>query len=118
MFGVGFFSLGIYNIYLAVVNYLTDPCEKYAASALSATSVGRNIFGAFQPLPSPALYTNFGFQLGSSFLAFVALVLALAPVILIVKGEKIRRKSPFMSESTFIKAEAKDRGSNIHDEEL
>lgn len=101
MFGVGFVGLGIYSIYLAVVNYLTDSYEKYAASALSAASLGRNTFGAFLPLASPALYTNLGFQWASSLLGFVALVLTLAPVVLIVKGETIRKRSPFMRESTF-----------------
>lgn len=118
MFGVGFVGLGIYSIYLAVVNYLTDSYEKYAASALSAASLGRNIFGAFLPLASPALYTNIGFQWASSLLGFIALVLTLAPFILIIKGEEIRRRSPFMKESTFSKADAKDRGADIQDDSV
>ncbi|TGO45286.1 hypothetical protein BCON_0405g00050 [Botryotinia convoluta] len=99
--GIGCVGFGIYSIYLAVVNYLTDSYEKYNASALSAASLGRNTFGAFLPLASPALYTNLGFQWGSSLLGFVALVLSLAPVLLLVKGEEIRKRSPFMKEATF-----------------
>ncbi|CAL3966404.1 unnamed protein product [Diplocarpon coronariae] len=106
--GIGLVGLGIFSIYLAVVNYLTDSYEKYAASALSAASLGRNAFGAFLPLASPALYTNLGFHWASSLLAFVALGLTLAPVILIWKGDEIRRRSPFMKESTFSRAEAMD----------
>jgi hypothetical protein len=41
-------------------------------------------------------------------LGFIALALTLAPVILIVKGEKIRRRSSFMKEATFSKEEGKD----------
>ncbi|KAF7903263.1 uncharacterized protein EAF01_006312 [Botrytis porri] len=101
--GIGCVGFGIYSIYLAVVNYLTDSYEKYNASALSAASLGRNTFGAFLPLASPALYTNLGFQWGSSLLGFVALVLGLAPVLLLVKKEEIRKRSPFMKEATFAK---------------
>ncbi|KAK6600063.1 major facilitator superfamily transporter [Botrytis cinerea] len=75
--------------------------RKYNASALSAASLGRNTFGAFLPLASPALFTNLGFQWASSLLGFVALVLSLAPVLLLVKGEEIRKRSPFMKEATF-----------------
>ncbi|KAB8298341.1 hypothetical protein EYC80_002067 [Monilinia laxa] len=104
--GIGCVGFGIYSIYLAVVNYLTDSYEKYNASALSAASLGRNTFGAFLPLGSPALFTNLGFHWASSLLGFVALVLSLAPVLLLVKGEEIRKRSPFMKEATFSKKDA------------
>lgn len=100
-------GFGIYSIYLAVVNYLTDSYEKYNASALSAASLGRNTFGAFLPLASPALFTNLGFQWASSLLGFVALVLSLAPVLLLVKGEEIRKRSPFMKEATFAREDTR-----------
>ncbi|KAE8444913.1 hypothetical protein EG329_014161 [Mollisiaceae sp. DMI_Dod_QoI] len=62
MLGTGFVGLGIYSIYLAVVNNLADSYEKYGASALSAASFRWNTFGAFLPLTSPALYTDLGLQ--------------------------------------------------------
>lgn len=99
--GVTLVGIGIYSIYLGVVNYLTDSYEKYAASALSAASLGRNLFGAFLPLASPSLYTNLGFHWSSSILGFIALALTFAPIILVWKGDEIRRKSPFMKESHF-----------------
>ncbi|CAD6446370.1 0c9095f5-8294-4019-bb6a-832460ceb797-CDS [Sclerotinia trifoliorum] len=105
--GIGCVGFGIYSIYLAVVNYLTDSYEKYNASALSAASLGRNTFGAFLPLASPALFTNLGFHWASSLLGFVALVLSLAPVLLLVKGEEIRKRSPFMKEATFAGEDAR-----------
>lgn len=109
-------GLGIYSIYLAVVNYLTDSYEKYAASALSVASLGRNVFGAFLPLASPALYMDAGFQWGSSLLGFVALVLTLAPVVLIWKGETIRKRSPFVREAMFVKGDiAEDERGDIGD---
>ena len=107
--GIGCVGLGIYEIYMAVVNYLADAYEKYAASALSAASLGRNAFGAFLPLASQALYTNLGFQWASSLLGFIGLALSVVPVILLLKGPDIRARSPFMSESTYDEEEAESR---------
>lgn len=106
---VGCVGLGIYEIYMAVVNYLSDAYEKYAASALSAASLGRNSFGAFLPLGSPALYRNLGFQWASSLLGFIGLLLSLAPVMLLVWGPQIRSRSPFMSEASFEGGENTER---------
>lgn len=98
---IGAVGIGIYEIYMAVVNYLSDAYEKYAASALSAASLGRNSFGAFLPLGTQALYTNLGFQWASSLLGFIGLVLSMAPVLLLMKGPQIREKSPFMREAKY-----------------
>ncbi|RAR09428.1 MFS multidrug transporter-like protein [Stemphylium lycopersici] len=99
--GICVVGVGIYSIYMGVVNYLTDAYEKYAASALSAASLGRNTFGAFLPFASYSLFKNLGFGWAGSLLGFVGLALSLVPVVLLVKGRQIRAKSPFMSEATF-----------------
>jgi hypothetical protein len=99
MVGVGSVGQGIFSIYLVVINYLTDLYEKYAASGLSAASLGWNTFGAFLPLGSTSLYTNLGFPWASSLLGFIGLALTLAPVISILKGETIRARSPFINEA-------------------
>jgi MFS family permease len=82
--GVAIVGVGIYSIYMGVVNYLTDAYEKYAASALSAASLGRNLFGW-----------------AGSLLGFVGLALSAVPVVLLFKGQRIRSRSPFMLDSTF-----------------
>lgn len=107
--GIAAVGIGIYSIYLGVVNYLADAYEKYAASALSAASLGRNTFGAFLPLGSPALYNNLGFGWGSTLLGFIAAALSLAPVVLLWKGVQIRARSPFMSQSTYDEGESEKR---------
>ncbi|KAK4944482.1 hypothetical protein LTR10_016156 [Elasticomyces elasticus] len=56
--GVACVGVGIYSIYVSVVNYLTDAYVQFAASALSAASLGRNSFGAFLPLASYVLFEN------------------------------------------------------------
>ncbi|KAI4724877.1 putative multidrug transporter [Aureobasidium sp. EXF-10728] len=107
--GIAMVGFGIYSIYQAVVNYFTDAYSKYSASALSAASFGRNLFGAFLPLASPQLYSNLGYQWASTLLGLVALVLSLAPVFLLVKGSAIRARSPFMAESAYDDEDAEER---------
>lgn len=111
--GIGCVGIGIYGIYLAVVNYLAVAYEKYAASALSAASLGRNVFGAFLPLATPALYKNLGFKWASSLLGFIGLILSPVPVILLLNGEAIRARSPFMLDATYEEDEAEERRASI-----
>jgi hypothetical protein len=93
---------------MGVVNYLTDAYEKYAASALSAASLGRNSFGAFLPFASYLLFETLGFGWAGSLLGFVGLALSLVPVVLLFKGREIRAKSPFMLDATFDEGEPTD----------
>lgn len=97
--GVASTGLGIYSIYMAVVDYLTDSYAKYAASALSAASLGRNTFGAFLPLASYELFQNLGYGWAGTLLGFVGVALIPVPCVLIWKGRRIRERSPFMKES-------------------
>ncbi|CDM30182.1 hypothetical protein DTO013E5_8553 [Penicillium roqueforti] len=97
--GVTATGIGIYSIYMAVVNYLTDAYERYAASALSAASLGRNTFGAFLPLASPQLFSNLGYGWAGTLLGFIGIALSVVPVVLVWKGPEIRRRSKFMREA-------------------
>lgn len=109
--GIACVGIGIYSIYLGVVNYLTDAYEKYAASALSAASMGRNLFGAFLPLASKPLFSHLGFGWAGSLLGFIGLAMVPIPIVLLLKGEKIRASSPLMSEASFDDEEAEARKS-------
>ena len=111
--GIGCVGFGIYSIYLAVVNYLADAYEKYAASALSAASMGRNVFGAFLPLATPALYENLSFQWASSLLGLIGLILSAVPILLLLKGEAIRARSPFMLDAAYDDDEKNERRVSI-----
>ncbi|CAI7586491.1 unnamed protein product [Penicillium pancosmium] len=97
--GITAAGIGIYSIYMAVVNYLTDAYERYAASALSAASLGRNSFGAFLPLASPQLFSNLGFGWAGTLLGFIGIALSVVPVVLVLKGPQIRARSTFMREA-------------------
>lgn len=110
--GIACVGIGIYSIYLGVVNYLTDAYEKYAASALSAASLGRNMFGAFLPLASQPLFNTLGFGWAGSLLGFVGLAMTVIPIVLLFKGKQIRANSPFMSEATYDEEEVEVRRSS------
>lgn len=111
--GLACVGIGVYSIYLAVVNYLADAYEKYAASALSAASMGRNVTGAFLPLATPAMYRAIGLHWASTLLGLIGLVLSIVPVILLVKGEAIRAHSPFMLDVTYEEDEATERRASL-----
>lgn len=98
--GLAFLGSGIMVIVTTVDLYITDSYAKYAGSAISAVAFGENMFAAWLPLSALSMYTTLGFQWASSLLAFVGLILTLAPVCLLVKGEKIRKKSKFIAEAS------------------
>lgn len=110
--GIACVGVGIYSIYLGVVNYLIDAYEKYAASSLSAASLGRNTFGAFLPLAAQPLFANLGFGWAGSLLGFIGLAMAVIPVVLLFEGRSIRASSPFMSESSYDEEEVRVRRSS------
>lgn len=84
---------------MAVINYLSDSYVQFAASALSAASLGRNLFGAFLPLASESLFGDLGYQWAGSLLGFIGAVLSVAPVALLLWGDRARRGSSFMKEA-------------------
>ncbi|KAE8356281.1 MFS multidrug transporter [Aspergillus coremiiformis] len=87
---IGYASMVIVT---AVSIYITDSYPGYAASAIAGVAFGENIFAAFLPLAAKPMYVRLGYQWASSVLAFIALVLTLAPVVLLWKGSTIRAKS-------------------------
>lgn len=89
---MGFASMVIIN---AASIYVTDSYSNYAASAIAAVAFGENIFAAFLPLAAKPMYEKLGYDWASSLLAFVALALTLAPLLLMFNGERIRSKSTF-----------------------
>lgn len=95
---VGFGSVVVMQ---AIMMYITDAYAKYAGSASAAVCFGENIFAAFLPLASQSMYTNLGFHWASTLLAFLALGLSCAPIVLVWKGRVIREKSPFMREALY-----------------
>ena len=98
--GLALVGAGIMVIVTAVDRYITDAYAKYAGSAIAAVAFGENMFAAWLPLATTSMYTVLGFQWASSLLGFVALALSVFPICLLLKGEKIREKSKFMSAAS------------------
>lgn len=99
--GLAFVGFGIMVIVFTVNMYITDSYAKFAGSAISAVAFGENMFAAWLPLAAKSMYTVLGYQWASSLLGFVALTLSLAPIVLLSKGEKVRKKSKFINEASY-----------------
>jgi hypothetical protein len=84
--GVCVVGVGLYSVYISVVDYLTDSYEKYAALVLSAVSPGCNTFGSFLPLASYSIFTNLGVGGAGSWLGFMGFALSVVPAVLVIKG--------------------------------
>jgi MFS family permease len=97
--GLAMVGFGINIVCSSIAQYLMDSYSKYAASAIAAVAFGENVFSAFLPLAAQSMYTNLGYRWASSLLAFLSLILACAPIILLLKGPEIRARSPFISEA-------------------
>ncbi|KAI4159981.1 MAG: hypothetical protein LQ342_006109 [Letrouitia transgressa] len=96
--GLGIVGFGSMVVMQAIMMYITDAYTKYAASASAAICFGENILAAFLPLAATRMYTDLGFRWASCLLAFVALLLSFAPVLLVLRGKEIRRRSSFMEQ--------------------
>lgn len=97
--GLALIGLGITCIVQAVSVYVTDSYASHASSAISAVAFGENVFAALLPLATRDMYDRLGFQWASTLLAFAALALSFAPVVLVLSGRKIRGRSNFAETS-------------------
>lgn len=89
--GTGIFSFGMISVFGAVQTYLIDMSPRYAASAVSAATVFRSLFGFGFPLFGQRLYDQFGYGWGNSILGFIAIPLGLIFPLMIYKyGEPWR----------------------------
>ena len=92
------FGMGFILIFMALLNYLTDAYEVFAASAMAAASCCRSLAGAVLPFAAKPLYGNLGVAWGSSLLGFLSLGMCIVPVLFLWNGERIRRGSRFCQE--------------------
>lgn len=98
--GLAFVGFGIMVIVTTVDFYITDAYGRYAGSAIAAVAFGENVFAAWLPLAASSMYTALGFQWASSLLGFVALILTLAPIGLVLIGDKVRKRSKFIERAS------------------
>ncbi|KAL8902647.1 MAG: hypothetical protein Q9207_004503 [Kuettlingeria erythrocarpa] len=110
------FGVGFMLIFMALLNYVTDAYEIFAASALAATSACRSIFGAVLPIAARPMYSNLGIAWASSLLAFLSLGMSIIPFAFIRYGDRIRANSKFCQELRQKKRqyeEERDKGESV-----
>lgn len=90
--GTFFYGIGQVLILNCTQNYFIDSFEQYAASAIAAGAVFRSVVGGIIPLGAPALFEKLGYGWGISVFAFVGLLLAPAPMLFYIFGERIRER--------------------------
>ena len=92
------FGIGFMLIFMALLNYITDAYEIFAASGMAATSISRSIFGALLPLAAIPMYRTLGVHWASTLLAFLSLAMSIIPFAFIKYGDRIRANSRFCQE--------------------
>ncbi|KAJ5994902.1 hypothetical protein N7481_001879 [Penicillium waksmanii] len=101
------FGAGYLLIFMAMLNYLTDAYETLSASAQSAASCTRSIFGAVLPLAAKPMFNRLGVNWACSLIAFLSLGVSIIPFAFIRYGDRIRNNSKFCQELKRIKEEEK-----------
>ncbi|KAL8715612.1 MAG: hypothetical protein Q9220_000949 [cf. Caloplaca sp. 1 TL-2023] len=92
------FGIGFMLIFMALLNYITDAYEVFAASGMAATSACRSIFGAVLPIAGRPMYKALGTAWASSLLGFLSLGMCIIPFAFIKYGDRIRANSTFCQE--------------------
>lgn len=92
---VGFVS---HIIFYAVSDYTVAAYSLYAASAVGAQSLMREVLSGSFTLFVVQTYENLGYQWASSLWGFLAVVVAAVPFALYFFGHRLREKSPFCRE--------------------
>ncbi|KAL1405665.1 hypothetical protein Q8F55_009304 [Vanrija albida] len=85
------FGGGIVLLFLGISNYLVDAYLMNAASVLAAGTVTRSILGVVFPLFTVDMYNAMGPHWAGTFTALLATLFIPVPIILLMKGQKIRR---------------------------
>jgi ABC-type Co2+ transport system permease subunit len=104
MFGMGYLCL-----FMALLNYLVDAYEIFAASAMAAASLSRSSFGAILPFAAKPMYRAMGVAWATSLLGFFSLALCVVPFVFVKWGGKMRERSPFCQYLRQKKREEQER---------
>jgi hypothetical protein len=89
------FGVGWMLIFMALLNYLTDAYEIFAASANAAAACSRSIMAVVLPLATAPMFARLGISGACSLLGALSLVFSAVPFLFIWQGERIRDNSKF-----------------------
>ncbi|KAF2150854.1 MFS general substrate transporter [Myriangium duriaei CBS 260.36] len=102
------FGIGFLLLFMALLNYLVDAYDVYAASATAASACSRSLFGAVLPFAAKPMYRNLGVPWACSLLGFLSLALCVIPFVFLKYGDALRRRSKFCQELKRIKEEEEE----------
>lgn len=85
-------------IFVAVSTYTVACYSMYAASAVGAQSLARELASGSFTLFTVQMYEGLGYPWASSLLGFLAAVVSVLPFLLYIYGPKLRSRSPFCIE--------------------
>lgn len=89
------FGMGYLCLFMALLNYLVDAYEVFAASAMAAASLSRSSFGAVLPFATRPMYRTLGVAWATSLLGFLAVALCVVPFAFLKWGGRMRERSKF-----------------------
>ncbi|CAI7636496.1 unnamed protein product [Penicillium glandicola] len=89
------FGMGFMCTFIAILNYVTDAYQMFAASANAASSCSRSFLATFLPLASYPMLSHLGISGTCSLLGGLSALMSVIPFLLIWKGEVIRSRSHF-----------------------
>ncbi|KAG9191578.1 hypothetical protein G6011_10312 [Alternaria panax] len=89
------FGMGYLCLFMALLNYLVDAYEIFAASAMAAASLSRSSFGAVLPFAAKPMYRAMGVAWATSLLGFFSLALCIVPFVFVKWGGTMRERSKF-----------------------
>ncbi|SMR47412.1 unnamed protein product [Zymoseptoria tritici ST99CH_3D1] len=103
------FGIGFLLIFMALINYMVDAYEIYAASAMGIASCTRSIFGVVVPFAARPMYDALGIGWGCTLLGCVSLVMGVVPFAFLRYGGVIRSRSRWCGELKRAKEEERVR---------
>lgn len=89
------FGLGYVLVFMALLNYLTDAYEIFAASASAATSCCRSLLAVVLPLATTPMFARLGVTGACTLLGCFSAIMCVIPFIFIWKGPAMRSRSLF-----------------------
>jgi MFS family permease len=90
-----FFGFGYILVFLAMILYLSDTYQRYAASAQAAASTTRSLAAVGLPFAASALYHDLGVRWAGGVLAISSGVMACIPFMFLVLRRRLKAESAF-----------------------
>lgn len=111
------FGIGFLLIFMALINYIVDAYEIYAASAMGAASCSRSIFGVVMPFAARPMYETLGVAWACSLLGFLSIIMGIVPFAFLRYGAKIRENSTWCQELKRKKVEDQEKQRRLEQQQ-